>query len=48
MTSEAYRQSRRARKKVETLFGDVKRNLGLTKLRLRGLANCYVMRNKPA
>jgi len=27
----------RERKKIETLFGDVKRNLGLTRLRLRGL-----------
>jgi transposase len=38
MGTEAYRQSGRARKKIETLFGDVKRNLGLTRLRLRGLA----------
>ncbi len=30
-------QSGRARKKIETLFGDAKRNLGLTRLRLRGL-----------
>lgn len=37
MGSEAYLQSGRARKKIETLFGDVKRNLGLTRLRLRGL-----------
>jgi transposase len=35
--SEAYRQSGRERKKIETLFADVKRNLGLTRLRLRGL-----------
>ncbi len=33
----AYLQSGRERKKIETLFGDVKRNLGLTRLRLRGL-----------
>ncbi len=26
-----------ARKKIERLFGDAKRNLGLTRLRLRGL-----------
>ena len=37
MGTEAYRQSGRERKKIETLFGDVKRNLGLTRLRLRGL-----------
>ncbi len=35
--SAAYLQSGRERKKIETLFGDVKRNLGLTRLRLRGL-----------
>jgi IS5 family transposase len=35
--TEPYLQSERARKKIETLFGDVKRNLGLTRLRLRGL-----------
>lgn len=38
MKTEAYCQSRTRRKKVETLFGDVKRNLGLTRLRLRGIA----------
>ena len=37
MGTEAYLQSGRARKKIETLFGDVKHNLGLTRLRLRGL-----------
>lgn len=37
MGTEAYLQSGRERKKIETLFGDVKRNLGLTRLRLRGL-----------
>ena len=37
MGAEAYRQSGRERKKIETLFGDVKRNLGLTRLRLRGI-----------
>ncbi len=37
MGTKAYLQSARERKKVETLFGDVKRNLGLTRLRLRGL-----------
>ena len=36
--TDAFRESARRRKKVETLFGDVKRNLGLTRLRLRGLA----------
>ena len=38
METDAFRESARQRKKVETLFGDVKRNLGLTRLRLRGLA----------
>ena len=37
MGSEAYARSGIKRKKIETLFGDVKRNLGLTRLRLRGL-----------
>jgi len=37
MGSEAYVHSGRERKKIETLFGDAKRNLGLTRLRLRGL-----------
>ncbi len=37
METDAYKQSQRQRKKIETLFGDVKRNLGLTRLRLRGL-----------
>jgi len=37
MATEPYRQSAKRRKKIETLFGDVKRNLGLTRLRLRGL-----------
>ena len=34
---EAYNQSARDRKKIERLFGEAKRNLGLTRLRLRGL-----------
>jgi len=38
MQTDAYRQSRANRKKIETLFGDLKRNLGLARLRLRGLA----------
>jgi len=37
MGTEAYRQSGRERKKIEMLFGDVKRNLALTRLKLRGL-----------
>ena len=37
MATEPYLQSARERKKIETLFGDVKRNLALTRLRLRGL-----------
>ena len=39
--TEAYRQSGRQRKKIETLFGEVKRNLGLTRLRLRGLTGAH-------
>jgi transposase len=38
MQTQAYRRSGRRRKKIETLFGDAKRNLGLSRLRLRGLA----------
>ena len=38
MNTEAYRRSARERKKIETRFGDVKRNLGFTRLRLRGLS----------
>ncbi len=37
MGTEAYLQPGHERKKIETLFADVKRNLGLTRLRLRGL-----------
>jgi transposase len=37
MATEAYDRSRNRRKKIETLFGDVKHNLALTRLRLRGL-----------
>ncbi|HSS63682.1 MAG TPA: IS1182 family transposase, partial [Gammaproteobacteria bacterium] len=35
--TEAYRQSAKQRKRIETRFGDVKWNLGLTRLKLRGL-----------
>lgn len=38
MGTEDYEQSARDRKKVETLFGEAKRNLGFNRLRLRGLA----------
>ena len=38
MQTEAYRVSRAARKKIETLFGDAKHNLALVRLRLRGLS----------
>jgi transposase len=38
MKTAAYGQSRNRRKKIETLFGDVKHNLGFTRLRLRGLS----------
>ena len=37
METEAYARSGVKRKKIETLFGDAKRNLGFTRLRLRGL-----------
>jgi transposase len=37
MQTEDYRVSARQRKMIETGFGDLKRNLGLTRLRLRGL-----------
>ena len=37
METDAYRRSARERKRIETRFGDVKWNLGLTRLRLRGL-----------
>jgi len=35
---KAYNQSARDRKKIERLFGEAKRNLGMTRLRLRGLS----------
>jgi transposase len=35
--TEPFLRSRRERKKIETRFGDLKWNLGLTRLRLRGL-----------
>jgi transposase len=38
MATEAYSRSRTRRKKIETLFGEVKHNLALTRLRLRGLS----------
>jgi Transposase DDE domain len=38
MQTEAYRVSRSARKKIETLFGEAKHNLALVRLRLRGLS----------
>ncbi len=37
MSTEAYFLSVDERKKIETLFGEVKHILGLTRLRLRGL-----------
>lgn len=36
MGTEPFRQSGRERKKIETRFGDIKRNLGFSRLRLRG------------
>jgi transposase len=38
MGTEPFLQSRRERKKIETRFGDLKWNLGLTRLRWRGLS----------
>ena len=38
MQTEAYRVSRVARKKIETLFGEAKQTLSLVRLRLRGLS----------
>ena len=37
MKTEAYERSRNRRKKIESLFAEVKHNLALTRLRLRGL-----------
>ncbi len=37
METEAYAASRGERKKIETLFGEVKHVLALARLRLRGL-----------
>jgi hypothetical protein len=37
MATDAYDRSRNQRKKIEILFGDLKHNLALTRLRLRGL-----------
>ena len=37
METDAYRQSAQQRKRIEALFGDAKRNLGFSRLRLRGL-----------
>ena len=37
MGTDPFLESRRQRKKIETRFGDLKWNLGLTRLRLRGL-----------
>jgi Transposase DDE domain len=38
MQTEAYRVSRVARKKIDTLFGEAKQILSLVRLRLRGLS----------
>ena len=38
MQTEAYRASRSARKKIETLFGEAKHIHSLVRLRLRGLS----------
>ena len=39
--TEPYRQSAVERKRIETLFGEVKNVLGLTRLRLRGLTGAH-------
>jgi len=39
--TEAYLQSGRERKKIEALFGDIKRNLRLTRLRWRGMTGAH-------
>ncbi len=41
MDTDAYAASRTERKKIETLFGEAKANLALTRLRLRGLAGAH-------
>ncbi len=41
MQGEAYARSRGERKKIETLFGEAKRHLGLERLRLRGLTGAH-------
>lgn len=38
METKAYRIARAERKKIESLFGEAKRILGMTRLRLRGLS----------
>jgi hypothetical protein len=38
MGTDPFLQSRRERKKIEARFGDLKWNLGMTRLRLRGLS----------
>ena len=38
MGTEAYRQSAIGRKQIERLFGEAKRHLSITRLRLRGLS----------
>jgi len=40
--SDAYNQSARDRKKIERLFGEAKRNMAMTRLRLRGLTGAKV------
>jgi len=42
MGTEAYNQSARDRKKIERLFGEAKRNLAFTRLRLRGLSGAKI------
>ncbi len=37
MGTEPYNRSARDRKKIERLFGEAKRNMAMTRLRLRGL-----------
>ena len=47
MQTEGYRVSARQRKMIETGFADMKRNLGLTRLRLRGLTGANDARPYP-
>ena len=47
MQTEAYRVSRSARKKIETLFGEAKHIHSLVRLRLRGLSGARDQSRSP-